>query len=540
MSRAVRVTVRPGTAWCGSVSDESIRVTVTSPRLTPPAIPGASASRARWTRAAGWLAPPVAFALGVWGNTRPSAWTDEIVTIDVARRSWPQLRELLGQVDAVHGLHYLLMYLVGQANGGLNEFTARVPSAMAVAVAVAGLVWLGRMLGGPRLGLGAGLLLAVLPTASRYAQEARSFAFVMAVAVLATGTLVKTLSGSTRRRWPAGYAVLLALLGWFNVLGLLLVAAHAVTVALRRPGRRTVVRLLTAQAAGIAGVVPLLILGSAQSSAVGDASPVTAGTPFNYFTWLLTPGQDTLPTALKLLLTFTVLTALALLVVRRRTAAPLALAVGVPWLVVPPLLLMAVSLDHPLFAYRYLLFCLPALALLLATAATVVPHRRGLLLVLLAAVPLAASHLAIRREDSRPWDTHAVIRTLRIHDAPGDAVLFAGARCGLIATAFKEAFTGRADLGRARTAAELGALDNLPADPDLLQQRLAHTSRFWRITCNHLSPGARQAAEDTAASQEQALVRAGFSPVYHHSARGVDITLEQRPDSERPVNEPAP
>ncbi|MFF7728640.1 hypothetical protein [Streptomyces sp. NPDC008001] len=494
-----------------------------------PVIPGLSAGRVRWMRAAGWVPPVLALCLGVWGNTNASAWTDEIVTIDVARRSWPQMTELLGRVDAVHGLHYVLMYLVGQLNGGLNEFTARVPSAMAVAVAAAGLTWLGRLLGGPRLGLCAGLLLAVLPTASRYAQEARSFAFVMAVAVLATCALVKALSGRAQGRWAAGYAVLLALLGWFNLMGLLLVAAHAVTVALRRPDRRTVVRLLTAQAAGVAAVVPLLILSSAQSSAVGEAAPVTAGTPFSYFTWLLTPGQDTLPTALKLLLTLSALSALTLLAVRRRKAPPLALAVGVPWLTVPPLLLAAVSLGHPLFAYRYLLFCLPALALLLATAATVASPRLQLLLVLLAAVPLASSHQAIRQEDSRPWDTRALIRTLRIHDAPGDAVLFSGARCGLIATAFKEAFMHRPDLGKARTAAAVGALDNLPAGPGLLEQRLTRTNRVWHITCNHLSGGARQAAARTAAAQERALTRAGFSPAYHQSARGVDITLVQRP-----------
>ncbi|EME96718.1 hypothetical protein H340_30051 [Streptomyces mobaraensis NBRC 13819 = DSM 40847] len=538
MSRATPYAARPGTTRCGSAGDESSTVTTTSPdtALSRPAPPGASAAgRARWTRVAGWAAPVVAFVLGVWGNTRPSAWTDEIVTIDVARRSWPELLDLLGRVDAVHGLHYTLMYLVGRANGGLNEFTARVPSAMAVATAVAGLVWLGRLLGGPRLGLCAGLLLAVLPTASRYAQEARSFAFVMAVAVLATGALVKALAGRPgqadrpRKRWLAGYALLIALLGWFNVMGLLLVAAHAVTVALRRPGRRVTVRLLGAQAAGVAAVVPLLVLGSAQSSAVGEAAPVTAGTPVNYFTWLLTPGQDTLPTAPRLLLTLTALAALALLAARRHAAPSPALAVGVPWLAVPPLLLMAVSFGHPLFAYRYLLFCLPALALLIATAASVVPPRRRLVLPLLAAVPLAASHVAIRQEDSRQWDTRAVIRTLRIHDAPGDAVLFSGARCGLLATAFKEAFTNRPDLGRAETAAGLGALDNLPADPALLRERLDGTLRVWHITCTHLSSGAREAAARTTEAQERVLSEAGFSPALHHSARGVDITLEQRP-----------
>lgn len=317
--------------------------------------------------------------------------------------------------------------------------------------------------------------------------------------------------------------MLIALLGWLNVLGLLLVAAHAATIALRRPGRRSVVRLLLAQAAGIAAVVPLLILASAQRSAVGEAAPVT-------------PGQDTLPSALKLLLTCTALTALILLVVRRRDAPPLALAVGVPWLVVPPLLLAAVSLGHPLFSYRYLLFCLPALALLLATAFAVAPSRLRLLFALLAAVPLAASHLAIRQEDSRPWDSHAVISALRTHDTPGDAVLFSGGRCGLIGTAFKEAFTGHPDLGTARTAAELGALNNLPADPAVLQRRLAHTSRVWRITCNHLSADARQATIQTTAVQEQLLKRAGFAPADHYSVRGLDITLEQRPTTGHPAH----
>ncbi|WP_344020934.1 hypothetical protein [Streptomyces luteireticuli] len=230
--------------------------------------------------------------------------------MDVAHRSTPQLAELLGTVDAVHGLHYVLMHLVGKA-AGVSELTMRLPSAVAVAVAAGGLAWLGRLLGGPRLGLYAGLLLAVMPTASRYAQEARSFAFVMAVAVLTTGALVKSLTG--KAHWPAVHAALIALLGWFNVMGLLLVAAHAATVALRRPGHRTVLRLLTAQAAGIAATVPLLLLGFSQRSAAGEAP------------------------------------------------------IGLPWLAIPPLLLWLASLGQPLFAYRYLLFCLPARR----------PHSRG-------------------------------------------------------------------------------------------------------------------------------------------------------------------
>ncbi|MFK8847563.1 hypothetical protein [Streptomyces sp. Ac-502] len=132
-----------------------------------------------------------------------------------------------------------------------------------------------------------------------------------------------------------------------------------------------------------------------------------------------------------------------------------------------------------------------------------------------------------------------MISSLSTRAAPGDAVLFNGARCGLIATAFEEAFTNRPDVGRAQTAAATGALDNLPADPALLQQRLNHASRVWHIDCTHLSGGARQAAARTAAAQQQALTRAGFAPVYHQRARGVDIIIEQRPTNRQPAAAPA-
>ena len=49
--------------------------------------------------------------------------------------------------------------------------------------------------------------------------------------------------------------------------------------------------------------------------------------------------------------------------IRRGSGLTLA-AVCLPWLVLPPVLLLAVSFAHPLYVERYVLFCLPALALL--------------------------------------------------------------------------------------------------------------------------------------------------------------------------------
>ncbi|HEY2447746.1 MAG TPA: hypothetical protein VGI49_02825, partial [Mycobacterium sp.] len=64
----------------------------------------------------GRLLDPLAVALlaAVVGNvaaSRPSLWFDESATISAsASRSLPELWRLLGHIDAVHGLFYLLMH----------------------------------------------------------------------------------------------------------------------------------------------------------------------------------------------------------------------------------------------------------------------------------------------------------------------------------------------------------------------------------------------------------------------------------------------
>ncbi|RBL84398.1 hypothetical protein DDE05_24125, partial [Streptomyces cavourensis] len=50
-------------------------------------------------------------ALGLWGLSRQnSVWRDEAATWQVARRSTVEITQMLGNVDVVHGLYYLLMH----------------------------------------------------------------------------------------------------------------------------------------------------------------------------------------------------------------------------------------------------------------------------------------------------------------------------------------------------------------------------------------------------------------------------------------------
>src|SRR5262249_38313384 len=73
---------------------------------------------------------------------------------------------------------------------------------------------------------------------SWFAQDARSYAFVTALAVAASYLLLQVLDSGGQRRWLAAYAAGLVVLGLFNIFSLLLVPAHAVTVALTARRRR--------------------------------------------------------------------------------------------------------------------------------------------------------------------------------------------------------------------------------------------------------------------------------------------------------------
>ena len=145
------------------------------------------------SRIAPWrlLPPLLAVVLGLWGLERNgSMWRDESVTWQVAHRPLGGIWELLGGVDAVHGLYYLLMHGVFQLwDGGL--WALRLPSVAATALAAAGVAAVAHRLVGERAALIAGCVYAVLPPVQMYAQEGRSYALDAACVVWATYLLLR-------------------------------------------------------------------------------------------------------------------------------------------------------------------------------------------------------------------------------------------------------------------------------------------------------------------------------------------------------------
>ena len=101
---------------------------------------------------------------------------------------------MLGNVDAVEGLYYVLMHgwfkIVPP-----TEFWSRVPSGLAVGAAAAGVVVLGRQFSSRTVALASGVVCAILPRATWAGIEARPYAISMMAAVWLTVLLIR----ATRR-----------------------------------------------------------------------------------------------------------------------------------------------------------------------------------------------------------------------------------------------------------------------------------------------------------------------------------------------------
>jgi len=131
----------------------------------------------------------LAAVIGAAGASWPSLWFDESATISAAGRSIPDLWRMLGHIDAVHGLFYLLMH--GWFSlFPVTEFWSRVPSCLAVGAAAAGVVVFARQFLPRTTAVCAGVVFAILPRVTWAAVEARSYAWTAAAAVWLTVLLV--------------------------------------------------------------------------------------------------------------------------------------------------------------------------------------------------------------------------------------------------------------------------------------------------------------------------------------------------------------
>ena len=523
------------------------------------------------------------FRIGV-----PSLWRDEAATISGSQRPLGAILDLTLHQDAVHGTYYLLIHAVIAA-GGISATTLRLPSLIAMSLAAGVLAALGRRLAADSgipapaaAGLLAGLALAAVPLTTRYAQEARPYALTSLFAVLATYLLVRAVPAG---RWPwwAGYAAALLLTGLFNLFAVLLAVAHGVTLLLARAqaraesgGPAAASAESGAEPAGSGASAPSAgSVASGGSAGSGGSAAVTSRTlrawlgsclvagvllvPLAVLSvrqsaqlnWVTTPDPSTVATLVRdfagSALAIPLVAVLALL----GCAAGAGLArgcgltlsvVALPWLVLPPVLLLAVSLADPLYVERYVVFCLPALSLLVAAGLVWLVKLTGravserglspdrtrilavlpsLVLALAVAATLVGPQRAIRLPTSRADDLRAVAAVVAAHERHGDAILYLPWDTALVGMAYPAPFAELRNIGLGVSPIASATLRGLPAGPATVASRLRAVQRVWTVQWTPSQPSVGPAGQGKTAS----LTSNGFRLVRRWRIESVFLSL---------------
>ncbi|MFI6012025.1 hypothetical protein ACIBAG_24950 [Streptomyces sp. NPDC051243] len=456
-------------------------------------------------------------ALGLWGLSRQhSLWRDEAATWQVARRSAGEIWHMLGQVDAVHGLYYLLMHGLFECFGA-GIATLRLPSVLAMAVAAACVTVIGQRLAGVWAGLAGGLAFGLLPAVQFHLQEGRPYALVTAGAGISTLLLVTTLQGRERAvRWAA-YGGTVAVCGLLNWLSLLILPAHLATLTWTRAGRGTYARWAAASTAAVATVLPLILFSRRQAGQVSWIPPLT---------WHMLIGPAIL----------LAIGGLGALLDRPRAGRLSVAAVGLPLLVVPQLALIGLSLVKPLFLDRYILFGMLGLALLIGTAlgtavrATRPRFPRASLwlvpaVVAVAVVALLPQSLAKRSPASRVDDVLAVAADVRRLKENGDAVVFVPAARRDTALVSPGHFAGLRDIALAESPVSSGTLKGEEADPARIRSAMLAQRRILLVT--DASDVARPLSNERDKAKA-AVLEEYFTVVADEQVRGRRVTVYER------------
>ncbi len=393
---------------------------VTAPLPSPrEEVQSVEAAGPRRHRTALWLWPFV-LTLGLTGHglTASLLGRDELVTWDMVNRDTRQILATLQNVDAVHGTYYLLMHMwVGLF--GDSTISLRIPSVLAVAGAAAFVSLIGDRLFGRRAGILAGILFALVPAVSRYGQEARSYAFVILAVALATLLLLRALDNPRSPwRWVA-YTLTLVGVGLLHLVALSVVLAHAcVLVPQARRDRSLWWKFPLVALAVAACVAPVALLGRSQVQRQLYWVPEPDG-------WaLLSIWGEVFASAV----CAGALIALALLARSPRRTPLLLCAV---WALQAPVLVWLASHgDVSYFRHVYLLFTLPAWALLAGAglAATIRSWKAGAALLAMLAVLTLPDQRQMRQPFEHdapvPLDYAAAADVIsRLHQ-PGDAVVY--------------------------------------------------------------------------------------------------------------------
>ncbi len=476
----------------------------------PPSASGTSNATKRFvlTNAAFWFALVIALgtALRLFRLGMRSFWLDEAVSAMLARIHRHTFVSAVVHRQANMVFYYVL--LRGWIRLGSSEFALRGLSALAGVAAIPAIYLLGKQLFGSRAGRVAALLLCVHAFHIRYSQEARAYSLLMLMAILSSLFFLRSLEDPSRQNWAA-YIVFSTLMVYAQVFGGWVLLAQwsslfLLLVSKRNEFHRTIhaKQFLLSAAAICFLIAPLaycLLFVSDRSQLAWLAKPSTQ----DLYKLCLDLTGDGGPTLLLAYLAL-FLAALAAAIIRRRSEP----GAGdlwkhyflLLWLILPPVLLLVISLRWPVFEPRFLIICIPPLLLLAAHGLSQVRSKilfSAALMIVLALSVAGVDYYFRGRIDHRYTDDWRDATGCILSQAePGDAVVFTYSEEKLAFDEYQARFGTRAFAIREypnETDAELLTRRPSRLSSEALDRIIANSRRVWVISAFQQDRPSRQA-----------------------------------------------
>lgn len=405
-------------------------VSVLAPIHSRSATPAEPQPQRRKTRPAllvGIFAAGLSFA----GSWIPSPWGDEAASIMSGQRSWPSLFRMLGHIDAVHGMYYAFLH-IWMSLFGASVVSVRLPSALAIGLAAAGVVVLASRMTTSRIALLAGVIFAVLPRITYMGAEARPYAIGTALVVWLTVVFMRLVSTRTRRRGPwLLYGLLLTLATYVFLYSILMVLVFAVVLVAFTREARLFLRWAAWSGFAIVLSAPVIFFAVAERQQIEFLWKAGSITEYRFFVLQWFSSWWVAAAAWALLLSLLVGGGVRIWrrTARDRDVSGRILTLATAWFVIPPTVLLAANtFVAPLYQIRYTTFVTPAIAILLAVALGRIVHTRLTTLIALACIAALIAPVFAHQRGSfakdRGSDWAQVSSLIAARSQQGDGIVF--------------------------------------------------------------------------------------------------------------------
>ena len=341
--------------------------------------PEANVDRSFETHTALWLWSIIALGvlLRLVALGHKSFWIDEIASVVIAQKPGAAFRHFLWHDEGNMALYYML--LRPWLHFGNSEAVIRLLSVLPGVLTIPLMYLLGKRLFGRATGMLAAAIFAINPCAIASSQEARAYSFLVLAVVISTYRFVRLIEVPCYR-FAVAYGIVAGVTCYFHYFGVLVPAAHAISLIAMPRGRRPWKQYAVAGVIFVLFAIPVLWLIRAQD--IGHLSWVQPPSLLEFYhlgVFLAADGGKAVGAVLLaldlVLISLFLATLKAVWQARDSDLQRWRYALVASSFFSPIIIVLAVSIVRPAFYHRFLIICLPSWVMMTAVGALQIRRR---------------------------------------------------------------------------------------------------------------------------------------------------------------------